>query len=306
MTQTEVWTIGRLLTWTTDYLRKKGSETSRLDAEVLLAHARQCQRIELYTAFNEEPDETIKAAFREMVVRRAEGTPVAYLVGHKEFYSLDFRVNSDCLVPRPETEHLVVSALDASKAIAKSRGLSSDLKNIPLKIADVCTGSGCIAVTIAKHLPKASIAASDVSKEALKIAEVNAAQHSVHDRVAFFAGDLLAAIPADLGPFDLILSNPPYVSNSEYEQLSKGVRDHEPKQALVSGPTGLEISKRLISQASERLLDGGYLIIETSPMLAKQLAENFSEAGGWVIQPTVKDLQGHARIVIARRNISVE
>jgi len=306
MTQTEVWTIGRLLTWTTDYLRKKGSETARLDAEVLLAHARQCQRIELYTAFNEEPDEPIKAAFREIVVRRAEGTPVAYLVGHKEFYSLDFRVNSDCLVPRPETEHLVVAALDAAKAIAKSRGLPSDLKNNPLTIADVCTGSGCIAVTIAKHLPKAIIAASDVSKEALKIAEVNAAHHSVQDRIGLFAGDLLAAIPADLGPFDLILSNPPYVSDSEYEQLSKGIRDHEPKQALVSGPTGIEISERLISQAVKRIRDGGYLIIETSPMLAKQLAEKLSDGGGWSIQPTIKDLQGHARIVIARRKISEE
>ncbi len=302
MTQTETWTVGRLLTWTTDYLRKKGSESARLDAEVLLAHARQCQRIELYTAFDQEPDESVKAAFREMVVRRAEGTPVAYLVGHKEFYSLDFRVNPDCLIPRPETEHLVVAAIDAAKALAKTPAFASGSTARPLMIADICTGSGCIAVAIAKHIPNAQVFASDLSEAALAVATHNATQHSMSDRIQFFSGDLLTAIPADksVAKFDLIVSNPPYISQSEYEQLSKGVREFEPKGALLSGATGLEISQRLIAQANDRIAAGGYMIIETSPMLAKQLAEVFEQHPGWTIQPTIKDLQGHARIVTAR------
>jgi len=309
MTQTETWTVGRLLTWTTDYLRKKGSESARLDAEVLLAHARQCQRIELYTAFDQEPDESVKAAFREMVVRRAEGTPVAYLVGHKEFYSLDFRVNPDCLIPRPETEHLVVAAIDAAKALAKTPAFASESAAArPLMIADICTGSGCIAVAIAKHIPNAQVFASDLSDAALAVATHNAAQHSMSDRIQFFSGDLLTAIPAEksAAKFDLIVSNPPYISQSEYEQLSKGVREFEPKGALLSGATGLEISERLIAQANDRIAVGGYMIIETSPMLAKQLAEVFAQHSGWTIQPTIKDLQGHARIVVARRDTGPE
>ncbi len=127
MTQTDVWTIGRLLEWTTEHLRKKGSDSARLDAEVLLAHARKCQRIQLYTAFNEEPDETVRAAFRELVLRRAEGTPVAYLVGHKEFFSLDFLVSPDCLIPRPETEHLVIAAID----FAKKKTLGAASESVP-------------------------------------------------------------------------------------------------------------------------------------------------------------------------------
>ena len=303
MTQTEIWTVGRLLTWTTDYLRKKGSDSARLDAEVLLAHARQCQRIELYTAFDQEPDEPVKAAFREMVVRRAEGTPVAYLVGHKEFYSIDFRVNPDCLIPRPETEHLVVAAIDAAKTITKSLSGESGSSTRPLMIADVCTGSGCIAVAIAKHLPNAQVFASDISDAALAVAKHNATQHSLDSRIQFFSGDLLDAIPPanTVERFDLIVSNPPYISQTEYEQLSKGVREYEPKTALLSGTTGLEISERLISQATGRIAAGGFMIIETSPMLAKQLADVFDRNQGWTIQPTIKDLQGHARIVIARR-----
>ncbi len=303
MTQTETWTVGRLLTWTTDYLRKKGSESARLDAEVLLAHARQCQRIELYTAFDQEPDESVKAAFREMVVRRAEGTPVAYLVGHKEFYSMDFRVNPDCLIPRPETEHLVVAAIDAAKALSKVPAFASDPKPRTLAVADICTGSGCVAVAIAKHIPNALVFASDLSEPALAVATHNASQHSLSDRIQFFSGDLLDSIPADksVAKFDIIVSNPPYISQSEYEQLSKSVREFEPKSALLSGVTGLEISERLIAQANERIAAGGFMIIETSPMLAKQLAEVFDQHPGWTIQPTIKDLQGHARIVIARR-----
>jgi release factor glutamine methyltransferase len=140
------------------------------------------------------------------------------------------------------------------------------------------------------------------------VAKHNAETHSLSSRIQFFSGDLLNAIPAvdSVQQFDLILSNPPYISESEYEQLSKGVREYEPKSALLSGPTGLELSERLITQSNDRIAKGGFMIMETSPMLAKQLAEVFERQAGWTIQPTIKDLQGHARIVIARRDSADE
>src|SRR5262245_51925937 len=170
----ESWTVLRLLTWTTDYLKSHGSESPRLDAEVLLAHARGCERIMLYAAFDEVVSEDIRTRFRESVKKRAEGTPVAYLVGKREFYSLSFLVTPDVLIPRPETEFVVVAALDALKAA-----------NSEMYVADVGTGSGCIAVSIAKHAPQSRVTAIDISPAALNIAEENAAAHRVADRIEF-------------------------------------------------------------------------------------------------------------------------
>ncbi len=296
MTQTQVWTIGKLLEWTTEYLRKNGSESPRLEAEVLLAHARNSPRIQLYTSFNDEPTEAERTAFREMVRRRAEGTPVAYLVGHKEFFSLDFVVNPDCLIPRPETEHLVVAAIDWAKerikVIANSRRL---------RIADVCTGSGCVAVAMAKQLPHCELSASDISPNALATAAVNIAKHGLEARIQLWEGDLLDAIPSDQPNFDIILSNPPYISDDEFQALSKDVREHEPKIALVSGPTGMEVTERLLSQAASRLQEGGVVMLESSPMLVPRIKQHLQTLGSWALKSTMKDLQGHARIIIAER-----
>src|SRR5438094_4731857 len=158
----ESWTVLRLLTWTTDYLKSHGSDSPRLDAEVLLAHARGCERIMLYAAFDQVIDESTRAKFRELVKRRAEGVPVAYLVGKREFYSLSFRVTPDVLIPRPETEFVVVATLDVLKEIPNPK---SKIQNPPL-IADVGAGSGAIAVAIAKHAPQAQIVAIDISPAA--------------------------------------------------------------------------------------------------------------------------------------------
>src|SRR6188472_816205 len=157
------WTVLRLLTWTTEYLKSHGSESPRLDAEVLLAHARGCERIMLYAAFDEVVPDDVRAVFRELVRRRAEGTPVAYLVGKREFYSLDFRVTPDVLIPRPETEHLVIAVLDRLKADGQK----------PAQVADVGTGSGIIAICVAKQAPQVQVTAIDLSPAALAIAEEN-------------------------------------------------------------------------------------------------------------------------------------
>jgi release factor glutamine methyltransferase len=292
-TDTEPWTILRLLQWTTEHLKKHGSLSPRLDAEVLLAHARGCQRIELYTAFAEEPPEEVKAKFRELVKRRAAGEPVAYLVGKKEFYSLNFQVGPGCLIPRSETEHLVIECLDRAKPL-----VAQDTTR-QLDIVDVCTGSGCIAVSIAKHLPKARIQAVDISESALAMALKNVEAHNLADRVALRQADLLAGVLES--SLDFVVSNPPYVSTSEFANLDKSVRNYEPKLALVSGDRGTETIELLAGQASKALRPGGWFLCELSPMIADRVESFLKESADWNSVSLVKDLAGQKRIVTAQR-----
>lgn len=292
-TQSEPWTIIRLLQWTTEHLKKSGSSSPRLDAEVLLAHARGCNRIELYTAFAEEPPEPVKAKFRELIKRRATGEPVAYLVGMKEFYSISFQVSKDCLIPRSESEHIVVECLDRAKKI------HSEQPEKWFKIVDVCTGSGCIAVSVAKHLSKCNLTAIDISPEAINVAIANVAQNQLQDRVTVLHSDLLASI--DDGSVDFVLSNPPYISQTEFDKLDKTVRDYEPKLALVSGPTGMEIIERLANQAVDKLVDQGWFICELSPMIADSVLDQLSTNPFWTNATLVKDLAGLKRIAVAQR-----
>jgi release factor glutamine methyltransferase len=287
----EAWTVGRLLQWTLDYLKQHGSQSPRLDAEVLLAHALGCRRIELYTAFEDLPGEEKRAMFRDLVRRRAEGAPVAYLVGHREFYSLDFRVGPAVLVPRPETELLVVTLLDLAKARPADR---------PPMIADVGTGSGIIAVAVAKHLLRCRVMAIDASPAALEIAAANAADHGVADRIELVRSDLFAAL-AKGRRFDFVVSNPPYVSTAEMEKLPREVKEFEPREALLAGPKGTEVIERLIAQAAERLCPGGHLLIEISPMIHDAVRALLASQPRLEIGPTVKDLARLPRVVQARR-----
>ena len=282
----DVWTVGRLLTWTTVWLTGKGSEAPRLEAEVLLAHVRGCQRIALYTAFDTPVAEAERGRFRELVKRRGEGEPVAYLVGSREFFSLPFRVTPAVLVPRPETEGLVIRVLDLCRPQAGPR------------IVDVGTGSGAIAITLAKHLPKASITATDVSSAALAVARDNAARQGVAERIEFLECDLLDH-PQAAGPWDVIVSNPPYVREDEFESLPRDVRLHEPKAALVSGPTGVEIIERLAALAAARLVPGGWLLCEIGPAAAAEAV--LARQTGLTAEPTFLDFAGLPRIVQARR-----
>jgi len=292
MNEQQPWTIGRLLSWTTDYLSGRGSSSPRLDAELLLAEVLKRPRIQLYAAFDEQPDEDARGRFRDLVRRRASGEPVAYLLGRREFYSQDFRVTSDVLIPRPETEHLVVLLLDLARGY---QGASDTLE-----IADVGTGSGILAVTAARHLPKSRVTAIDVSPAALEIAQSNAVEHEVGDRLEWVESDLFAALPEERR-WDFIVSNPPYVSTAEMDELPEEVREHEPRLALLGGDDGTAVIRRLIPQAARRLRPGGSLLVEVSPMIAEAVeglldAEPALERG-----PTVKDLARHPRVVQARR-----
>ena len=283
------WTIGRLLSWTTEFLGEKGSESPRLDAEVLLAHACDCQRIELYTRFAEEPSDELRSSFRELVKRRAAGTPVAYLVGHREFFSLSFRVTPDVLIPRPETEQIVVRATDLSK--------EREIRHV----ADVGTGSGILAICCALHIANCQVTATDVSQDALQIAVENAASHEVNERIHFLECDLLTAVPSQQR-FDLIVSNPPYISIQEMLELDPEVRDHEPHLALDGGKQGTEIIQRLLPQATERLNPGGWLLIEVSPMNAGSVEDLIRETEHLVLQDTIPDLENRPRVAQAVRD----
>lgn len=307
----ETWTVLRLLTWTTDYLKSHASESPRLEAEVLLAHARGCERIMLYAAFDEVVAEDVRAKFRELVKRRAEGTPVAYLVGKREFFSLSFRVTPDVLIPRPETEFVVVEALDVLKEAEGRRqgsggrrqetGDIEEARQAAPLVCDVGTGSGAIAIAIARHAPEARVVAVDISAAALAVARENAAALQVAGRIEFLPSDLLASVPAERR-FDVIVSNPPYIGEHELATLAPGVRDYEPRQALIAGPTGTEVIERLIPQAAERLAPGGWLILEVSPLIALRVVELIAADGRFEAAAVAKDLAGLARVVKARKS----
>jgi release factor glutamine methyltransferase len=304
MNSTEPWTIGKMIAWTTDYLKRCGSQSPRLDAEVLLAHARGCQRIELYTAFTEEPSEQVRSAFREMVRSRASGMPVAYLVGYKEFYSMTFQVNPDVLIPRPETEHLVVTALDLAQSLGEQSPSTSgeaQQRTDSLEIVDVGTGSGAIAIAIATHLPNSHLRAVDISPAALEVARRNAQRHGLEsDRIEWIEGDLLSwCRPEDR--FWLVVSNPPYVSPEEYQQLPKEVAQFEPRLALIAEPEGGSVIRRLVDQSARYVRPGGWLVVEFSPMLERKLDQLIVQPQCWSEPKVIKDHAGHARVLVLKR-----
>ncbi|HEY4233167.1 MAG TPA: peptide chain release factor N(5)-glutamine methyltransferase [Lacipirellulaceae bacterium] len=322
MTQSDDhWTIGRLLQWTIEYLGRHGAENPRLDAEVLLAAARGCKRIDLYAAYGEEATETVRNKFRDMVRHRAEGTPVAYLVGHKEFYSLEFEVTREVLIPRPETELLVVALLDHAKTRGPwgpglGRGDSSTASapsdhepsvagpQPPApSIADVGTGSGILAVCAAKYLPSARVTAIDISSASLAVAKRNAEKHGVVNRIEFVESNLFAALPAH-SQFDCILSNPPYVSTAEMTELPPGVKDHEPHLALAAGEYGTDVIAPLIEQSATRLHPGGLLGIEISPMIATAVEQLIRDQPALDLGKTIRDAAGHARVIQAIKKLA--
>jgi release factor glutamine methyltransferase len=280
------------LEWTTDYLKEHGAEEPRLDAEVLLAHARGCQRIDLYTAFEQHASDALRSEFRQLVKRRIAGTPVAYLVGYREFYSRRFRVSPDVLIPRPETELVLVTLFDIIKQAGQ--------QHQPFRLIDVGTGSGNLAIIAAIELPKAEVTAVDLSEAALQVAVDNARQHHMEHRIRFLQSDLLAAIdPAER--FDYIVSNPPYIGLREKEQLPRDVVDHEPHLALFSGEVGLDCSRRLIAEAADRLNPGGWLLSEISPFLQDEILQIVASHSNLQHAHVKNDLGRRPRVLCLQR-----
>lgn len=283
----EVWTIGKLLSWTEQFLHQKGLESPRLDAQILLAHAINCTRIDLYVNSEQPTEEGERTCFRELVKRRVAGEPVAYLVGHREFYKLTFRVTPDVLIPRPETEILVLEALDRLKG-----------RDAPTML-DLGTGSGCIAISIAHQHPTIEVTAIDRSPAALDIARQNAEQHGVADRIRLLEGNLYEPLDAE-ARFGLIVSNPPYVTTDELAHLAPEVRDQEPRLALDGGTDGLDVLRPLIDTAPTWLEPDGYLMVEIGYQQGEAVRERFI-ATGFLDVIVLKDGAGHSRVVQGRR-----
>lgn len=273
-----------MLRWTVGRFERQGIESARLDAELLAARAFSRSRVELYTHFDQPLAEAELSGFRELVQRRLHGEPVAYILGQKEFWSLDLRVDGRVLVPRPDTETLVEQALECLCALPSNAG--------PLRIADIGTGSGAVALALKKERPDDQVFACDISDEALAVARANAERLGLS--VEFLRGDLLAPM-ADLPSFDVIVSNPPYIPSAEIDGLSAEVR-REPRLALDGGGDGLDVVRRLVREARPRLREPGALAIEIGAGQAETAMDILREAG-FARVGSRKDLAGISRVV---------
>jgi release factor glutamine methyltransferase len=280
MTAPPTWTPLALIGWTQSYFARAGVDAPRLTAEVLLAHALSCDRVRLYMDFDKPLGEPELARFRELVKRRAGGEPTAYLTGVKEFFGRPFRVDARVLVPRPETELLVELALP----LLPAQGAALDL----------CTGSGCIGVSLALERPEARVVATDVSADALAVARENA--EALGAKVELARGDLFAP----LGPerFDVVVSNPPYVPSAEIARLAPEVR-REPRHALDGGSDGLALLSRLVGAAPGYLRPGGALLVEIHESHVESVPDLCRRAG-FVSTELRRDLAGLPRAVVAR------
>jgi len=262
-----------------------------MNAELLIMFTLDCDRAYLYAHPEREltPDETQRCD--EALARRATGVPAQYIAGHQEFWGLDLIVSPAVLIPRPETEHVVETVLELAKPKLVERRASP-----PVRIVDVGTGSGAIALALAKELPSAEIHATDISPDALEVARANAARHELTSRVKFHHADLLNGLPHE--KFDFVVSNPPYVGQSEEDSVQLEVRKFEPRNAVFAGPTGLEVIERLIPQAQTVLTPGGWLVFEISGTIAEAVRHRLA---GWTDVELTNDLQGIARVATARK-----
>ncbi len=278
------------LTSAVDRLTSARVGSPRMNAELLLMFTLGCDRAYLFAHPERDITGEEQARYEEALAQRARGVPAQYITGHQEFWGMNFLVSPAVLIPRPETEHVIETVLTLSKAcLASSAGG-------PIRIVDVGTGSGCIAIALAKELPDAEIQATDISPEALDVARVNAARHQLEKRIRFHQTDLLHSL--DLDAFDFIVSNPPYVGESEEDQVQLEVRKFEPRNAVFAGPSGLEVIERLIPQAHAALKPGGRLVIEISGTIAEGVK---GLLGGWKQVQITNDLQGIARVASATK-----
>ena len=278
--------------WGARVLEQHGCDSPRLDAELLLAHALGLSRARLLARFDQELSPAELTRYRQLIERRRAHEPVAYIVGHKEFYGLDFYVDRRVLIPRPETELLVEKAIELAGRVG-DRGYGL----YPLTLADVGTGSGAIAVSLAVHLPQATIYALDSSAEALEVAARNVRHHRVEGRVHLLRGDLLSPLPE---PVDIVVANLPYVSETELAELPPEIRCYEPLSALDGGPNGLRHIRRLLAQAREYLSPHGAVILEIGATQGKAVAELARQHFPTAEIEIAKDYGGLDRVVIVR------
>lgn len=284
-------TILEVINKTTPYFEKQGIESPRLTIELLLAHLLKKKRLQLYMEFERDLDEPTLEALRGMVKRRVAGEPLQYITGEVEFCGLKLMVDKRVLIPRPETELLVETVEGRLKAEGGERKAAA-------KIVDMGTGSGAIAIALAKKFPDAEIIAVDASREALDVARGNATLHQVKKNIRFLESDLLQNIDSSF-VVDVIVSNPPYIADGELAKLPKEVRDFEPVHALAAGEDGLKVIQRLVMDARRILSPSGFVALEVGAGQRAAVEEFFGQQGYEVVE-VVKDLQGHERVIVAR------
>jgi release factor glutamine methyltransferase len=271
-----------------EFLARKGVDSPRLQAELLLSHVLKLARMKLYLNFERTLTPEEADALRGMVVRRGNREPLQHIVGSTSFCGYEIAVNRHVLVPRPETEILAERAWTflGRPELSTAAGL------------DLCTGSGCLAIALAAHCPNATVYASDISPEALRCARENAAANQLSDKITFLEGDAFSALPAGLA-FDLIVSNPPYIASAEIETLDPEVRDFDPRLALDGGEDGLEFYRRIAMEAKAFLKPAGRLMVEFGDGQAPALRELFV-AQNWIVETIERDYSQRERILIAR------
>jgi len=289
----KTWQIKNLLKVSTDYLKSKGIESPRLNAEVLLAHQLNLERIRLYLNFDKPLTGKEVSGYRSLIKRRISLEPLQYITGTQEFWSLDFVVDRHVLIPRPETEIAVEQAIILAKTIAQDGNQS-------LQILDLGTGCGAISIALAKEIPEALIWATDISEKALNLARSNALKHDVSDRLRFLQGDLWEPFLHDGCLFDIVVSNPPYVTSGEYNDLSPDIRDNEPRLALDGGEDGMYYIKKIIKGARDFMNPGGWIILEMAPGQTQEALTIMDQTGEYEKMARIKDYSRSYRVVIAR------
>ena len=280
----ETWTIESVVRWATDDFRARGIESPRLDAEVLLAFALKTDRVRLIVDARRPLEADELGRFRELVKRRRKHEPVAFLRGEREFFGRPFRVDARVLIPRPDTEVLVQVALERTRHVSMC-----------MRALDLCTGSGCVAISLGRERPTASVLASDVSEGALAVARDNAQRLGAYN-VGWAAGDLFAALPGKTPRFDVITANPPYIPSEEIATLAEDIRSFEPRLALDGGPDGLDLLRRIVQDAPAFLVDGGALALEVGAGEAPDVARLVEERGFQDVK-SARDYGGIERVV---------
>jgi len=293
----DIWTTRRLLGWISGALERKGLDSPRLCAELLVSHVLGCERLRLYMEADRPAEPLELATLRDLTRRALDHEPVQYLVGEAWFFSMAFKVDQRALIPRPSSETIVEHVLQLE------RSDSSLAPGGSLALADIGTGSGCLAIALLKHLPGARAIATDVSAPALELTRENAARHGVLDRLDLARGDLLEPLRDRPGgaPLDVLVSNPPYIPDAEWGEVARNVRDYEPEGALRGGPDGLRFVGPLIDRAPSALVEGGALAIEIASSSADEALARARANPRLGDAHVLDDFEGLARVLAARR-----
>lgn len=284
------WTTKELLNWMSGAFKERGLDSPRLCAELLLAHTLGCERLRLYMEADRPALPEEREKLRELVGRALKQEPVQYLVGEAWFFGLPLHVDRRVLIPRPATETIVEHALQHLRRAERAHEA--------IRIADVCTGSGCVAVALAKHLPKGEVVATDVSEGALEVARLNAERHGVADRIDFRAGHLLEPLRGER--FGLLVANPPYIPDAEWEAVAPNVRDHEPTLALRGGADGLDLVRPLLAGAPAHAEAGAWVLVEAADSNALAALELVRTTDAYASAEVLDDFEGLPRVVAAQ------